>query len=867
MSATSTMTTLSSDTRAPTSTNVQEAEHVGDVPFIDATAPITTGNEIVAFSTVESPVIESVPARTDISEGVISNIHEGRDHSVKDILCREYAFADFTIPTGGTPGQILATWNPLDIFLQQPNVLDKVSGFAFLRTDLIIRLEFTTLPTVTGGIMLSFYPDLLLAGLTARQQTRLQLSQVPNIQQSLTTAVSMKMRVPWISAFYGRDIANAYGNIGQVVLSRLTPSTINPVSVKAYISAEESALRLQYPTTAEPSTTTFLLMNDVKRRIERLQAMGLSIEELEEMIPRTQSKNSSREASQIRKGGTISGILSAGSKIAQVASGIPVIGGVASAAAPLLGIGSTIAGLFGLSKPPEDKPFCAVKWKPADCHLTSEGLTQSHQFTINSGCSVSSTDVPFGSKADEMAVAAIMQTPNIIGSFNVSTSNPARFVVYQKHLNLFQFERIGVEADRTALFTHQAWVSNLFGMWNATLNFDFDAYITHFHRVKLRFLVLPNVYPPNLVGSVLPATYDINKASSAVVEFSGDNVNWSIQVDPRSNTSMKSTPAHLLTGSGGVPSWVYVNNTLNTVQTSYGTLVVIVEVPLQASANVANNVDFVVNFSAENVELTLPNPSIPWLATTQSKMSTLGTAYAKASRSERMIRGAENLTSNSVDINSYKNVELCAGDSCLHLRNMLNAFVTFANRLTVNGGTRVTWRPFMRRSLADTAGQECDLFDYLVKGYGFFKGGINMRIVIAPLTGADVQVGTAGIVIMDPAWNAIGSGYVPQVGQNTFGGGIVQEAGIRSIPVSMSESPIDLNVPYYQPWHITRCTVNSNASDPRQSYGDMYEMQLTYLAYGNQYVQAYRAVADDFRMGFLMSLPSFKLSDVAQIHT
>lgn len=340
----------------------QEAEHLGNVPFIDTTAPITTGNEIVAFSTVEAPTLESVPVRTDISSNVLGNLQEGRDHSVKDIICREYAFADFTIPIGGTAGQILQQWNPLDLLLAQPNVADKVAGFAYMRADLIIRLEFTTLPTVTGGVMLSFYPDILIPELLPRIQTRLQLSQVPNIQQSLTTAVSMKMRIPWISPFYGRDIAGGYGNIGTVILSRLTPSTINPVAVKAYVSAEESSLKLQYPTTAEPSTSLFLLMNDVKRRVERLKAMGISENELNELLPQTQSKRtSSREAGQIREGGAISGILNMGSALAQVASGIPVVGGVASAAAPLLGIGAKLAGMFGLSKPPDDKPYHAVR--------------------------------------------------------------------------------------------------------------------------------------------------------------------------------------------------------------------------------------------------------------------------------------------------------------------------------------------------------------------------------------------------------------------------------------------------------------------------------------------------------------------------
>lgn len=865
-------TTMMTNGGGGSSTNVlgsqqQEAEQVGNVPFIDTTAPITTGNEIVAFSTVEAPTLESVPVRTDIDENVLGNLQEGRDHSVKDILCREYAFADFVIPVGGIAGDILQQWNLLDIFLAQPNVLDKVSGFAFMRVDLLVRLEFTTLPTVTGGVMLSFYPDIDLTQLAGRIESRLQLSQVPNIQQSLTTAVSMKMRTPWISPFYGRDLANGFGNIGTVILSRLTPSSINPVSVKAYVSAEESSLKVQYPTTGDVSVSSVVLLNDVKRRMNRLLALGITREEIEDMLPETQSKvttNRKNESKAISSGGKISGILNLGQQVATVASGIPVIGAAASAVAPLLGLGSKIAGLFGFSKPPSDKAFRAIKWKPADSHLNNEGLTLSHEFTINHGCSVSSSDVPFGSAADEMAVEAIMRTPNIIADFNVTTALPVRHVVYQSQLNLFHVQRVGAEIARQCYMSHQAWLNHLFLQWNATLNFDFDAYITHFHRVKLRFIVLPNVYSPNYVGSLLPASIDINKASSAVVEFSGDNVNWSLQIAPRSNTSMKLTPSFNWSGSSS-PSWT--DYKLQDVRTSYGTLIVMIEVPLQASSNVAGNVNFVVNFSAEDVELTFPISQIQLLPSTQSAVSTLGTAFAKSSRSERMIRGADMLKSNSVAIDDRKNVEICAGDACIHLRNLLNGFYVFVPRLTVNGGTRLNMRPMFRRNMGQRADQDIDCLDYLSKGYAFFKGGVNIRLVVAPLTGADVQTGTCGTLLLSPTWNwPVGITTWPPLNSDASGvtAGIITEGGVRSIPVSMAESPIDISIPYYQPWHVSR--VSQPASGTLAMYGVYLENNLVYSAYGNQYVQAYRAVGDDFRMGFLMSLPRFQLTTTLAIH-
>lgn len=775
-------------------------------------------------------------------------MQEGRDHSIKEILCREYAFSDFVIPVGGVSGQILQTWNPLDIFLSQPNVMDKIEGFAYLRSDFIIRLEFTTLPTVSGGVMLSFYPDLSPTALVGRIDSMLQLSQVPNVQQSLTTAVSMKIRVPWISPFYARDLHNGVGNNGTVILSRLTPSTIGVVAVKAYISAEESSLKLQYPT---PGATFVTPLNRLNRARNTLDVLRHEDEEgfknlLAELVPSTESN---REAKQMQ-GGIISGILGQGSKIAQVASGIPGIGAVASAAAPLLAIGSNLAAMFGLSKPLDDKPITAVKIKPSDSQLTSEGIIPSNQFTINSGCSVDSSYNPFGSGVDEMATEAIMKTPNILGEMLISTAMPARYVVAKYYLTLQQYLAVNTTDIHP---THQFWLSNLFNQWNASLNFDFDLYLTHFHRVKLRFLVLPNYYDNITVGSLLPPTFDINLGSSAVVEFSGDNVNWSVRIDPRSVTSMKNCANGMVSGSG-VPSLEFFLQNLQNQACSYGQLVVVIEVPLQAAATVSPIIYGITSFSADNVELTNPKPGLEFLPITQSKTSTLGTSYAKLSRSERMIRGSDMLVSNSVPVDHIQNVKVCAGDACVHLRNLLNAFVRFMPRQALTESTSLIIRPDVRRSLADPGNaQYIDYFDYLTKGYAFYKGSINLRYAFAATNN-----GRLGNIGMTSSFNIATSVNPPAVGYSTPSGTSDGNVGVRMIPVFSWEACFDINVPFYQAWHMVRTNVNNPTVGVSQ-FGEQFSNFVVYDSNGPQTVDVYRAAGDDLRMGFLMSLPVYRI--------
>jgi len=847
-------------------TETQENVSTGDVPFVDSSVPITTGNEIIAFSTVETPLVETVPARQDIDEVVLGNFLEGRDHTIIDVLSREYQFADLTIPVGGAAGDILATWDVTSLFLAQTNVRNKISGFAYFRADLEVRLEFTTLPTVAGGIMLSFYPDVNDALLTNRITSVLKLSQVPNLQSSLTTAESLKIRVPWISPLYARDLVTGTGRNGTVYLSRLTPSSTSEVSVRAYVRAESESIKLQYPTTGTLLTSFDAIKADISTHVEKMKDMDDELyQRLRSLLPKTQvhkvkkahkksvitpSATKQPESKSMESDGIVSTVLKTGSKIATLCEGIPVIGGVAAAAAPLLSIGAKLAGLFGLSKPLSDSPVRAIKFKPADAHLTNEGVLPAHQFSLNMNTTVSGADNPFGSEADEMATAAVMQTPNIIDVFTVSTAQAPRTILASYRLNLAQYNIIGDSTDNTIEQTHQMWMSNLAMQWLGDLNYEFDAYLTHFHRVKLRFIILPNVYDTFTVGTVLDSAYDINLASSSVIEFSGDNVNYSVMVSPRLTGAMKQVPSTRTFGAGPVPinSLSVLGNSQQTVNTSYGTLLVLIEVPLKASESVASSINFVTSFFAENVALSYPATDLQFLPQTQSK-NTLGTSFEKPTRSERMLAGSSGVTSNSVNVDIEKNVEVCAGDTIMHFKNLLNAYNVFHKDVAVNLNNLYIITPHVVRHLAtDVVNGNIDLFDYVMTGYAFRKGGMNVRLV------SDSSANYAYRIALNNNYRAAWDGAVAPtgIGFRTASSAIVAP-GTRAVPVLVSEGAPDYNVPYYLPFHM-RAQHNIGTIE---TYGSAWENSLILNPSLSFNLMSWRAVADDFRAGFLLGLPNF----------
>jgi hypothetical protein len=836
--------------------HTQELEPLGKVPFVDDTVPVTTGNEIIAFSTVESPFVTTVIAQEEVPQNLLTNIDEGRDHSVMDVLCREYILYDGSIPVGGTVGQALISFEPLKVLLQKSNVFDKISGFTFLRGTTKVRFEFSTLPTNTGGIMLSFYPE-YTQDVAGRLGTVLKYSQVPNLQQSLTTAASLEIELPFISPWYARDLVKGIGDVGKVTLSRIVPSTGEAVAFKVYASLVKDDLHVQYPTPIAPATS---LADKIQRNTQflaELQESGYS-------FPQTQGKTKvvakshpmaiktkaapKSESVRAEKGGKISGILDVGAKIATVASGIPVIGTVASVAAPLLSMGAKLAGMFGFAKPSSDKPIRAIKYKPGDSHLASEGVLSSHIFSVQEGCAVEGGQNPFGSKADEMSFDAIMQTPSIIKTFSVTTAQAAKTIVYKAPLTISQYNAISTSDFE---MTHQMWVASLFAAWNGTLNFDFDAFVTHFHRVKLRFIVVPNENVSNAVGTVLPSTFDLDKCSCTVVEFSGDNVNFSIQIEPRSNSAMKAVP------STNSPAGVTVlDQQVLSSACSYGTLLVVVEVPLKASTTVATTVHFAVSFSAEDVALSVPRSVVPFLPTTQSKTSTLGTDYSKYARSERTLTGASALSSNSVPIDNRTNAAVSTGENVQHFRQLLNGFTRFlTDTVSLAAGSVLGIDPGVRRFLsANNADSSIDVFDYIGKGYGFFKGGMNVRFGIIS-SSTDITGELVLLTGLSPdAPLAFNNQVINNVGYLVTTNNSMR-VGSRSVPVYKGESVVDCYIPFYQRLHIAP----NNPSLPGSPSTRDKNLVALY-SYGDTQVNVYRNVADDFRFGFLLALPNFRVN-------
>jgi len=445
-----------------------------------------------------------------------------------------------------------------------------------------------------------------------------------------------------------------------------------------------------------------------------------------------------------------------------------------------------------------------------------------------------------------------MNVPNIISTFRVTSATPYRTVVYSTSLNLCHFD-----VDGAFLYpTHQFLVSNLFNQWLADLKFDVDLYVSMFHKVQLRFVVLPGAPNQLTVGQPLPPAIDLSKCQSMIVEYGGDNVNASISIGPRSDSAFRLCPQSSV--ASGSNSLITLQASRNAIETSYGVFAILVEVPMTNSTTVASTVDGIISFSASNVKLGVPRASIGMAPVEHGLKAegVLDTDFFKLTRSERLVGGADVLKDSSAARDTDNQLALCVGEKVQHLRQILNGFTKFHDGVvSVNTSNGIAIEPGIRRIYAD-GNANVDHFDYLMSIFGFHKGKVHLRICETGQAGTignlmlvsqnDITVGISAL-LSQPALTT--TGYATAlIGLAT--------SGTRVIPTISEEGCPDFSSPFYQASHIIR-THFVGQSQPNAP-GEENVSRIVLGSMQTQVLEIFRCTGDDFTMGFLMSVPKFQ---------
>jgi hypothetical protein len=743
---------------------------------------------------------------------------ENRDHTIKQVLSRMYAIRDITIPVGGASGDTILTLDLLSEFLSQSNVSAKLEGFAFLRTNFIVTIITRTLTTTSGGLIASFYPQ--LTNLASRSQNVLQASQTPNKRVSVSGSEGIKLKIPFISPFYGKNLISGSGDIGNVVLKLLTSININPVKVRVFIQADIDDISVEYPTFATGPLR--------QRQIERMMAK-LQIEQ--RRLINAVNENNLMRVNEEQLAREVLDRMNLPDVVPR-----PQV---------------------HMKKAPHQRTI-SVKWQPAMNHINKNGEDVTHSLALSSKNELRMKENQYGTGMNEMMISHIAKSKQIIAIPRITTSMVAGTVVYARPCSIVD----ATSNDGEISITHQTWAAMTCQKWKADLEFALELYLNPFHSVTLTTIFNPCDTGEYAINDVI--NFDkVNLPNRLIIEFDGQNTQSMHEVKPAANNAIKNVPtARLGTVTATILSWI---NDCFSEECSYGMFYVAIEVPLIAINSVAPFVDYTVDFSTKDLLLSDRSeyiPLVPSVHCIKDKPKvhmmktglTSGTAVV-AKQPTRSDNFETNMTAseNALDTNDVCTIEECLGDSFTNIKEMLGVFTPFCPVITVDAGNALLIEPYIFRALSDlSAGDKFkfhDWFDYFSAGYAYYQGKINMRI--GKITD---QQAPFGEVMTTTRRNPVANfGSTSGTGLVSFAAPNAAKSGSSVVPLYKEECIPQLTVPYYQPFHMARIT-NSN------SYNSANQPKLTvWRPYNTETVRLSRAIDSDFSFGFLTALPTFQL--------
>jgi len=774
-----------------------------------------TNQQIVTYDKETTFLEETIPGERKLSEEKLYQFEEIRDHAVRDIISRVYNVTTITVPTGGLPGDVLYTFDPLTTLLSQTNVRAKLAKFAAIRTNIVIRTLITTARTCSGAIMPQYIPPLG----TQRVSTLLQQSQSIRQVIPLSTGGQVDITAPWVDAFLARNLATSTGSLGTFRISRVTPSQIDSFRIKIQIFCPKETLRVEYPTFIDQLTRVVDLKVEkerIEQLIERMEAKPTI--HVTPIYPRLQM-NSLRNIVQ------------------KLSTMVP-------------------------THTPSEAPITAVKWQPGMGLLNDKAEVPMHNLTINKQQCVDTANGQFGSSIDEMEVEKIMNSENIIGVFPLTTSDVVHTVLYARPCTITDFigSTAGTPAVTTMSISHQTFVASMAQEWSAKLNFKICGTHNQLHSYQLRSVFVPEDVGKYTVGQVM-TTDDVNAIKGQIHKFGADNMMGEHVVEPMATTNMKNVPSPR--NAAGVASLANYTANQFTHECSYGMFYIILEVPLIAAAQVAPTVYVYIDFYASDVILSEAETWLYLLPQTQMK-GIEGESFEQnkdKSKSKIIERGESSQTIGRMP-NPNSTISQSLGERITNLKQLASAATVFSNSFSNTALQAFLIAPFIFRTTSSQssveAGQYNDHIDFLFSAFAFFKGGM---VISMGKRGVD-QTPFGEMMLINSRNNFTGaslgspSGIVTIPAPNSF------SSSSRVQPIYSEECIPQITVPYLQPFNINRTTITSDGFNTGTN-----RKHLLLRPYTATNVRFFRSAARDFRLGFLTSLPQYTLNVTATVFT
>ena len=418
------------------------------------------------------------------------------DFSMKGYLERPVQIAALSL---SLDSDIDLAFNVWDLFLADPVVRAKLRNFAFLRTDLKVRIAISGTPFHYGRLLVAYEPFpsmnpyLSSFGPTFRAQRLKYLSQAPGAKtMDVRENTPLELSIPYVSPL---PVGRLYNDSTLVLTSGENFDDFTGLG-SLYISTLN-----QIKGVTTTATNVFLyvyVMADNVALHGTTGSVGQIISEADE-----------------RERGPVHKIASSALKISRVLEQIPMINPFAKASSIALSAVSGISALFGWSYPTLISQPERYRPEPFQNGAQVIGVDTGKRITLDPKQELHVDPRICAVEEDELTISSIVGREGLLDTFtwapgDLSLTNVIWQTVVTPRANVSY-----VGTTEYIVPTPLSFASMPFKYWRGKIKYRFEIVASNFHRGKLMFIYEPNIRQFGLISAAL----NVNKQYCKVVDI------------------------------------------------------------------------------------------------------------------------------------------------------------------------------------------------------------------------------------------------------------------------------------------------------------------------------------------------------------
>lgn len=777
--------------------------------------------QIVTFD--DEGAVESTtnPLPTPMPQVFAASAREGREHTVVDFLNRPMLLKNFKWKQTDTFGTDLFKIDFPNDLLGQPAMYEKIKGFTWFRGDMVLRVNVNAQKFQQGRLMIWFRPYFNMIAPTSPAFSMTTKSGYPRVDFDLSQSQSMTITVPYVAPVSHLNLIKEDWSIGSVFVTVYGELAGGDAEIGGSVWGHFENIELQLPTGVIPYVTPVTAPFSM-------------------VYSKTIAQANLKGEKAASSGGPISGAAKAVGKIASVASMIPGISTVAAPIAAVAGVVGNLASAFGFSKPTTEKIYEPFQVSTSRNANNFNGVDLSKKLALDATNNIS-IDPIFGTTVDELSLAYIAGTPNYYAQFEFNKTQAAGTVLYEDPVSPIGFIENYKGYEGVYSPTHLGYIASMFDFWSGAIKYKLRFVKTKFHSGR----ICVHIVPLGVVGTTF-STFDSNKV-----------IKYNIDLKDRSEFEFEvpftwSAPMMPTGGLGG--------NIPILDPPAHSSMIITVINELVIPSTLASDKIQVLVERAGGDDITFYAPStIPGALVWKDsgppvppkKTNAQADQPGDASREDVQL-GRDNPTPlfNTDRLTSPTDSLGCVGETIVSARQLLKRFQEVA--LATNPATN--FKPYVSIGLVESTAiadetMHTDYFTAFNAIFAFMRGGMRLKLFY-------------NSAAANPFYDRFLLGGVSRQGGpnvSLINTGIIDITNYRAdVPnVPVRDGCMEVEVPFYSQYPLAPTSffeVSFNSPHDGSNPGRLRE--CTHANEGSEATRiVYRAVAEDFQMGFLIGVP------------